>query len=242
MIAIVDQQRPTHYNRNREDRRLVGDDTKRSIKEQMNEDQAARQRRLEANQKIAESDEELARRLQREFEEEVRRQQEEQAQRDAELAQRLAFAEQSRIASSSRVDLPVAAPSYTSNQPSAAPLDQPLIDITSDDHTTTFTNTPIPALTNDILTPSPPLPTATNGINHDRYENVQMDPFLPGPSASSAVDSTHGPPLLEVLHPTNPFLLDIAAQETLQPSPLPPPYRSEFGLPPPSNLALGKRD
>ncbi|KAK6030134.1 hypothetical protein OSTOST_03745 [Ostertagia ostertagi] len=42
--------------------------------------------------------------------------------------------------------------------------------------------------------------------------------------------------------PTNPFLQDIAAQETLQPSPLPPPYHSEFGLPPPSDLALGKKD
>ncbi|EYB99130.1 hypothetical protein Y032_0125g1301 [Ancylostoma ceylanicum] len=83
-------ERVDHYNRNREGRRLVGDDTKQSIIEQAHEDEAARQRRLEALKKITETDEEIARRLQLEFEQEEKRRLEEVARRDAELAQRLA--------------------------------------------------------------------------------------------------------------------------------------------------------
>ncbi|WKX97468.1 hypothetical protein Q1695_013267 [Nippostrongylus brasiliensis] len=100
-LRLQEEEFMRHYDRNRQDRRLVGDDTKRSLREQADEDMQARLRRLEASRKIAESDEELARRLQREFEEEERRQLEEQTRRDAELAERLFEAEQNRTAVSS---------------------------------------------------------------------------------------------------------------------------------------------
>ncbi|KAK6039609.1 hypothetical protein COOONC_22886 [Cooperia oncophora] len=51
-LRLQEEEFMRHYNRNREDRRLVGDDTKRSIREQLNEDEAARMRRLEANKKM----------------------------------------------------------------------------------------------------------------------------------------------------------------------------------------------
>ncbi|KAK6047654.1 hypothetical protein COOONC_14841, partial [Cooperia oncophora] len=178
----------------------------------------------------AESDEELARRLQREFEEEARRQLEEQARRDAELAQRLAFAEQPHIIPSDRTDLPTAVSSHA--QPSAVSRDQPLIDLTTDDRTTTFTNNPAPVLTTDIFTPSTLIPAVTINAGHDRYENVQMDAFLPGCSTSSTLEPTRGPALQEILHPTNPFLQDVAAQDTLQPTPQPPPYSAQELLQP----------
>ncbi|XGW10763.1 hypothetical protein V3C99_012344 [Haemonchus contortus] len=205
-LRLQEEEFMRHYNRNREDRRLVADDTKRSIREQMYENEIARQQRLEANKKIAESDEELARRLQREFEEEARRQQEEQAQRDAELARRLALIDQPHTSCSNGGDQHGVVTSNVLEQPLTDSADQPLIDLSTDER--------------------PPT----------------MDFLLPGCSTSPPMESTQGATLLKVLHPTNPFLQDIVEKETAQPMPLQQSYHSEFGLPPPSDLALGKRN
>ncbi|XGW10761.1 hypothetical protein V3C99_012344 [Haemonchus contortus] len=137
-LRLQEEEFMRHYNRNREDRRLVADDTKRSIREQMYENEIARQQRLEANKKIAESDEELARRLQREFEEEARRQQEEQAQRDAELARRLALIDQPHTSCSNGGDQHGPVAPNVLEQPLTESTDQPLIDLSSDERPPTL--------------------------------------------------------------------------------------------------------
>ncbi|WKX97436.1 hypothetical protein Q1695_013244 [Nippostrongylus brasiliensis] len=209
-LRLQEEEFMRHYDRNRQDRRLVGDDTKRSLREQADEDMQARLRRLEASRKIAESDEELARRLQREFEEEERRQLEEQTRRDAELAERLLEAEQNRTAaSSSSVHLPPAEPTNPTTQ-----LDGNLIDIDL-----------VPELTN---------PTTSTTVTGGVYDSTAVLP-------SDSLSGSSGPALVESLHPTNPFLQDIAGPQVASQQPPPPYYYSEFGLPPPSDLALGKR-
>ncbi|XGW10760.1 hypothetical protein V3C99_012344 [Haemonchus contortus] len=137
-LRLQEEEFMRHYNRNREDRRLVADDTKRSIREQMYENEIARQQRLEANKKIAESDEELARRLQQEFEEEARRQQEEQAQRDAELARRLALIDQPHASCSNGGDQHGPVAPNVLEQPLTESTDQPLIDLSSDERPPTL--------------------------------------------------------------------------------------------------------
>uniref|UniRef100_A0A1I7XV31 CCDC50_N domain-containing protein n=1 Tax=Heterorhabditis bacteriophora TaxID=37862 RepID=A0A1I7XV31_HETBA len=92
-VKLQEEEFNRHYNRNRVDRRTIGSDTKHSKDEQAREDQTAREMRMRINKHIEESDEDVARRLQREFEEEERRQREEkerQSRMDAEVAQRIA--------------------------------------------------------------------------------------------------------------------------------------------------------
>ncbi|KHJ86512.1 hypothetical protein OESDEN_13733 [Oesophagostomum dentatum] len=89
-FRLQEEEYMSHYNRNREGRRLVGNDTRQSILEQANEAEAARRKRMEELRKITETDEEIALRLQKQFEEEERQRLAELARRDAELAQRLA--------------------------------------------------------------------------------------------------------------------------------------------------------
>ncbi|EYB99131.1 hypothetical protein Y032_0125g1301 [Ancylostoma ceylanicum] len=188
-------ERVDHYNRNREGRRLVGDDTKQSIIEQAHEDEAARQRRLEALKKITETDEEIARRLQLEFEQEEKRRLEEVARRDAELAQRLAQIEgQSTSVSSNTIP---------SRQVQTSPGNQiqppPLIDLSEDLSTTN----PIHAV------PTQP-------------KVLQLPPTgsIPGPSTgygwSVPTTEAHQAPEQAApipLHPTNPFLQDLSVPQ-----------------------------
>ncbi|KAJ1349397.1 hypothetical protein KIN20_004959 [Parelaphostrongylus tenuis] len=90
-----------YYNHNRKYRRMVGEDTKHSIREQANEDEFARRERVETVQKIAESDKEIARRLQQQIEEEERERLELQVRMDAELAKALSVNEEFQNTNSS---------------------------------------------------------------------------------------------------------------------------------------------
>ncbi|CAJ0606180.1 unnamed protein product [Cylicocyclus nassatus] len=205
-FRLQEEEYMSHYNRNREGRRLVGDDTKQSIAEQAHEDEAARQRRLEALKKITETDEEIARRLQQEFEEEEKRRLEELARRDAEIARRLA--EEEGLAPSSSSTL--------FSQPTLLPEDQDqtesaqLVDL-SRESTTPDQSGRIPAET-------------VPGIEESGTATLIATP-----------DTGLGPTI--ALHPTNPFLQDLTAQQSSEPI----QYYSEFGLPPPSDLALGRQ-
>ncbi|RCN44712.1 hypothetical protein ANCCAN_09287 [Ancylostoma caninum] len=237
-LRLQEEEFSSHYNRNREGRRLVGDDTKQSIIEQAHEDEAARRRRLEALKKMfvneflvyvciaygfkychlrTETDEEIARRLQLEFEQEEKRRLEEVARRDAELAQRLAQIEGQSTSSVSSNTVP----SYqVQTSPGGRIQPPPLIDLSED---VSITN-PINAEPNQprVLQPAStgPIPGPPTGYG--------------GPAATEAPRQAE--PIS--LHPTNPFLQDLPVQQSSRST----PYYSEFGLPPPSDLALGKRN
>ncbi|RCN46856.1 hypothetical protein ANCCAN_07035 [Ancylostoma caninum] len=219
-LRLQEEEFSSHYNRNREGRRLVGDDTKQSIIEQAHEDEAARRRRLEALKKITETDEEIARRLQVEFEQEEKRRLEEVARRDAELAQRLAQIEGQSTSSVSSNRVP-------SHQVKTSPGGQiqppPLIDLSED---VSITN-PINAEPNQPRVLQPPssgsIPGPSTGYGRPAATEVHQAPSQAEPIS---------------LHPTNPFLQDLPVQQTSGST----PYYSEFGLPPPSDLALGKRN
>ncbi|PAV58470.1 hypothetical protein WR25_22031 isoform B [Diploscapter pachys] len=86
---LQEEEYARHYERNR----TVGTDVNKSREEQLREDEEARKLRREAQRPIEESDEELARRLQEEFDNEehqIYESKEMQLQRDAELAAALA--------------------------------------------------------------------------------------------------------------------------------------------------------
>ncbi|KAK6739230.1 hypothetical protein RB195_020969 [Necator americanus] len=185
-FRLQEEEYLSHYHRNREGRRLVGDDTKQSIVEQAKENQ----QRIETIRKITESDEELARRLQQQFEEEEKQRLDELARKDAELARRLANNDEQSTSALSTIPPPVH-PSHAN--PVRPP---PLIDL-SDQMAT------------------------SSSVLHTQPDLLQQ---LPTPMA---------PPV--TLHPTNPFLQDLS-KEQVQGS-----THSEFGLPPPSDLALGKK-
>ncbi|KIH65539.1 hypothetical protein ANCDUO_04135 [Ancylostoma duodenale] len=193
-LRLQEEEFSSHYNRNREGRRLVGDDTKQSIIEQAHEDEAARRRRLEALKKITETDEEIARRLQLEFEQEEKRRLEEVARRDAELAQRLAQIEgQSTSVSSNTI------PSRQAQTSPGNQIQPPsLIDLSED-------------------------LSATNPINVQPIQPKVFQPppigSISGPSTgyggSATTAEVHQAPIQAApvsLHPTNPFLQDISVQ------------------------------
>ncbi|VDO12137.1 unnamed protein product [Haemonchus placei] len=125
----------------------------------------------------AESDEELARRLQQEFEEEARRQQEEQAQRDAELARRLALIDQPHASCSNGGDQHGHVVPKELEQPSRDLTDQPLIDLSTDEQ-------PPTAALNAVIT----LPFAWGGgggsalYNIGCFHSPRFDARLSSPS------------------------------------------------------------
>ncbi|GMR36234.1 hypothetical protein PMAYCL1PPCAC_06429 [Pristionchus mayeri] len=97
---LQDQEFGAHFNANRQERRLVGSDTKVSREEQMMEMQRQAALRREHLSRVAETDEQIARRLQEEFnrEEEVKRfLAMKQAEHDARIARELQEQEQGRI-------------------------------------------------------------------------------------------------------------------------------------------------
>ncbi|GMS84006.1 hypothetical protein PENTCL1PPCAC_6181, partial [Pristionchus entomophagus] len=97
---LQDQEFGDHFHANRQERRLVGSDTKVSRVEQLNEMQRQEAIRRAQLSRVAETDEEIARRLQEEFnrEEEVKRfLAQKQADDDARMARLLQEQEQGRI-------------------------------------------------------------------------------------------------------------------------------------------------
>ncbi|VDP49064.1 unnamed protein product [Heligmosomoides polygyrus] len=159
-----------------------------------------------------ESDEEMALRLQREFEEEELRQREDQARRDAELAQRLALLEEVQIPSTSELTTLPPQPQLHSALTTAGQGDPPLVDF----------DPPKAALNN--------LPTLASEAIHDPRTALQPEPHC-NPFMNLLDDSPQGSVLLGALHPTNPFLQDIEGEgaEPLR-LPPPPPY-FQFVLP-----------
>ncbi|KAL6736258.1 hypothetical protein Aduo_006630 [Ancylostoma duodenale] len=196
-LRLQEEEFSSHYNRNREGRRLVGDDTKQSIIEQAHEDEAARLRRLEALKKITETDEEIARRLQLEFEQEEKRRLEEVARGDAELAQRLAQIEGQSPSSMSSSTI-------SGRQSQTSPGNQnqppPLIDLSEDLRAT------------DPIKVEPIQP---------KVLQLPSVGSIPGPSTgysgSATTAEVHQAPIQAApvsLHPTNPFLQDISVQQS----------------------------
>ncbi|GMT14226.1 hypothetical protein PFISCL1PPCAC_5523 [Pristionchus fissidentatus] len=97
---LQDQEFGAHFNANRQERRLVGSDTKVSREEQMTEIQRQTAIRREQLNRVASTDEEIARRLQEEFdrEEQVKRfLAQKQAEDDERMARELQNQEQGRI-------------------------------------------------------------------------------------------------------------------------------------------------
>ncbi|KAK6739228.1 hypothetical protein RB195_020969 [Necator americanus] len=205
-FRLQEEEYLSHYHRNREGRRLVGDDTKQSIVEQAKENQ----QRIETIRKITESDEELARRLQQQFEEEEKQRLDELARKDAELARRLANNDEQSTSALSTIPPPVH-PSHAN--PVRPP---PLIDLSDQMATSSSVLHTQPDLLQQL-----PTPMVTSSVEK---QNVFTSPNI-----------HQAPPV--TLHPTNPFLQDLS-KEQVQGS---TQYYSEFGLPPPSDLALGKK-
>ncbi|KAI1712296.1 hypothetical protein Ddc_12533 [Ditylenchus destructor] len=88
-LQLQEEEFTQHYDKNRVERKLIGGDFKKSKEEQMAEATLATEKRLQEAEEIARRDEELAREIQRQLEEEDRRNQLSLAQMDEELARRL---------------------------------------------------------------------------------------------------------------------------------------------------------
>ncbi|KAI1711640.1 hypothetical protein DdX_10102 [Ditylenchus destructor] len=88
-LQLQEEEFSQHYDKNRVERKLIGGDYKKSKEEQLAEATLAAGKRLQEAEEIARRDEELAREIQRQLEEEDRRNQLSLAQMDEELARRL---------------------------------------------------------------------------------------------------------------------------------------------------------
>uniref|UniRef100_A0A0M3HZV1 CCDC50_N domain-containing protein n=1 Tax=Ascaris lumbricoides TaxID=6252 RepID=A0A0M3HZV1_ASCLU len=91
---LQDEEFGRHYALNRMERRRMGIDLRKSLREQAIEDRIAAECRAQQNNCIAEIDEAIAHRLQLEFEREEALKKESQARLDAELARRLQLDEE----------------------------------------------------------------------------------------------------------------------------------------------------
>uniref|UniRef100_A0A915DM12 Coiled-coil domain-containing protein n=1 Tax=Ditylenchus dipsaci TaxID=166011 RepID=A0A915DM12_9BILA len=92
-LALQEKEYSTHFNQNRNERRTMSIDHKKSKEEQLAEQKLAAEQRLAEAAEIARKDEEFAKEIQQQLEEEERRRKSSQGQLDEELARRLQFEE-----------------------------------------------------------------------------------------------------------------------------------------------------